>query len=150
MILDQLVHWRRYAPLSPHFAKAFAYLEQPAPRAPGRQEIDGEDVYAIVVHHLTTPIADRLFEAHRRYLDIHYVTSGTEALYWTPLASLTEIKKPYDEAADEGLYSLVPNPQSLSLEPGRFAIFFPEDGHIPLCAAKEPSSVEKVVIKVRV
>ena len=149
MILSQLAHWHRYAALSPHLAQAFAYLEQPLPREPGRQEIDGEVVYAIIVHHQTTPLDERLFEAHRRYLDIHYVTSGSERLYWTPLQALTEVRKPYNEEADEALYGLVPNRQSFLLEPGQFAVFFPEDGHIPLCAATEPSPIEKVVLKVR-
>lgn len=48
MILDRLENAKRYLPLSPHFAKAFEFLDKHNLRdlPLGRHEIDGDRVYA--------------------------------------------------------------------------------------------------------
>jgi len=41
-------------------------------------------------------------------------------------------------------------PQELILGNGYFAIFFPQDGHMPQLCVENPEPVKKVVIKVRI
>jgi YhcH/YjgK/YiaL family protein len=89
MILDTLAQWRTYAALSPRLAKGFAFLETVSPTAAlGRHEIDGDDVFALVQRYTTKPIEERVFESHRKYIDIQYVLQGREVMCWAPLPLL--------------------------------------------------------------
>jgi len=151
MILDTLAQAHHYSALSPHFAKAFAFLRQVRDDTPvGRVEIDGENVYAFVQQHFTKPVEERQYEAHRKYIDIQYVQRGRELIYWAPLPQLTDVTMPFDAEKDAALYNIIPDGVPVQVRPGQFAILFPEDGHVPSCAWGAPAEVLKVVVKVRV
>lgn len=152
MILDNLALWPQYAAISPRFKKGFEFLQKVNEQTPdGRSEIDGDDVFAIALRTSTTPVAGREYEVHRKYIDIQYIHRGREAMHWAPLAGLSKVTMAFDPEQDAALYSLTPEGQAIRVNQGQFAIFFPEDAHIPSCHwadAAEP--VFKVVVKVRV
>jgi len=151
MIIDTLAQWRTYAALSPRLAKGFAFLETVTPSAAlGRHEIDGDDVFALVQRYTTKPIEERVFESHRKYIDIQYVLQGREVMCWAPLPLLPVVTMPYDDKQDAALYALSPHRLALHVSTGQYTVFFPEDGHIPACAWDVPAEVGKVVVKVRV
>jgi biofilm protein TabA len=151
MIFDTLSQWRQYAPLSPRFAPAFEFLEKVTPAsAVGRHEIAGDDIFAFVQKHQTKPYEERLYEAHRKYIDIQYMIRGREIVYWSPLAWLTEVTMPFDAEKDATLWKVIPNGVPFQLNAGHFTILYPEDGHVPSCSWGEAAEVLKVVVKVRV
>jgi len=148
MICDQLKNSAAYAAMSPALQKAFAYLETvTADNLPGsRFEIDGSAIYAFSSQSETKPAAEKKLEAHRNYLDIQYVLSGTEAMGYIPVEGLPE-KAPYKPDVvyyDTDADVLIP------AEAGTFMIFFPQDAHRPGCTWKEISQVTKVVVKIAV
>ena len=150
MILDTLPQWRRYSSLNPRFAKAFAFLEQvTAAVADGRHEIDGDEVFALVQRYETRPVAGQP-EAHRRYVDIQFIVAGREVIQWAPLASLSEVTKPYDDTKDAGFFASGDAMVPVRVAAGQFAILFPDDAHAPCCAWAGPEPVIKVVVKVAV
>ena len=114
---------------------------------PGRVEIDGAELYALAQTYQTRLRENRQFEAHRRYIDVQYVAEGTEQMAYAHLSALKSAV-PYDAEKDiewldgEGSFIVVPA--------GAFAVFFPEDAHIPGVAIGKPAGVRKVVVKVRV
>ncbi|NDG71800.1 MAG: DUF386 domain-containing protein, partial [Proteobacteria bacterium] len=73
-------------------------------QAPGRYEIDGDRVFALVQKYTTKPVESALYEAHRRYSDIQFIFSGRETILWAPLAAMSEQTMPYDEAKDAALW----------------------------------------------
>lgn len=151
MILDSLEHHTRYTALSPLFAKAFAYLLSVTDATPvGTHEIEGEAILAHVQQHPTSLLEGRLYEAHQQYIDIQYIQRGREVIYWNPVAELTNVVMPFDAAKDAALYGLAPTGQAVPIRAGQFAIFFPEDGHIPSIAWGTIAPVRKVVVKVRI
>jgi YhcH/YjgK/YiaL family protein len=151
MILDTLAQSSAYAALSPRFARAFAFLKTVTDTTPvGRHEIHGEEVFAFVQQHATTPIAERKYEAHRKYIDIQYVQRGREIIYWAPLPLLTTVLMPFDAEKDAALYAVIPEGQPIPVNAGQFALLFPEDGHVPSCIWDKPAEVLKVVVKVQV
>ena len=151
MILDTLHQASTYHALSPRFAKAFAFLRQVTDQTPvGRHEIDGEDIFAFVQQHSTKPMAERVYESHRKYIDIQYLQRGREVMYWAPLPLLTNVTMPFDAEKDAALYGLIPDGVPVRVTAGQFTIFFPEDGHIPSCAWDAPAEILKAVVKVRV
>ncbi len=150
MILDNLSQWQRYVSLSPRLVSAFAFLQEvDSTWKTGRYDIDGDAVYAIVQKYTTHPVETSPAEAHRKYIDVHYLVAGQEIMMWVPLASLTKASMPYDDEQDTALFTLMPTATSLRLSAGQFTIMFPEDGHAPGCTWDAPCEVFKVVVKVR-
>ena len=151
MILDTLENAPRYEFLSPHFAKAFAFLRTvDGTQALGRHEIDGDRVFALVQRYVTKPMESALFEAHRRYVDVQYLHAGRETILWAPLASMQEETMVYDAAKEAALFKVVPDATPLHLSAGHFAVLFPEDAHAPCVVWEQSGEVFKVVVKVAV
>lgn len=149
MIQDILENSSRYEALSPRFAKAFAFLRTvDGTQTPGRHEIDGDDVFALVQTYATKPVESALFEAHRKYIDVQYLHQGRETILWAPLAAMKEATMLYDDSKDAALWKRVPDTTPLHLSAGHFAILFPEDAHAPCVEWENSQDVFKVVVKV--
>jgi len=146
MILDKLSNWQRYADMNPGFAKAFEFLMRDglADLAPGRHEIDGDDVFAVVVKENGKGRSGAKLEAHRNYTDIQYCVSGKEEMGWKPVDQCAD-SEGFDEQKDLGFFGDEPA-SWLATPAGMFAVFFPADGHAVLAGTGE---ITKVVVKVR-
>lgn len=149
MIFSNLQYADRYADLHPHFKQAFAALQSFDTATPnGRIDLQGDDAYLLVQRYTTHPAESRKWESHRDYLDIQVVFEGKETIYYEPTDRL-EVDQPYDAKIDAALYKPAEG-SGLDFQPRDFAIFYPEDGHKPLCQCGGPSEVVKVVAKIRV
>ena len=151
MLVSDLTHAQANDYLGERFAKAYAFLAQENLDALplGRNEIDGDDVFANVQEYTTVPADEKLFEAHRAYYDVQFVVSGEELLQYVPLES-TRATQPFDEASDFCLYEAACEPSSIALRAGELAVLAPEDAHKPGCTLSgENKSVRKIVVKVR-
>jgi len=73
---------------------------------------------------------------------------GPEAIYYTP-AETAPITEDYDPATDLVKYDPDSADSVVVLKEGDFAIFLPEDAHMPGAAFKEPAKVKKIVVKVQ-
>lgn len=150
MILDTLANRERYAKLSRPLEKALAYLANTdfTTLEDGRYPLEGEAIYAMLNTYSTEPETERRFEAHRRYLDVQCILRGREVIVWTPTAEL----KPAGEYSDEkDVVFLAGEARArLQMNPGSFAVFYPEDAHKPNCAWDTVEQVRKVVVKVRI
>jgi YhcH/YjgK/YiaL family protein len=148
MLVDALDHHQLYTNLHPRFTRAFRFLcdTNVSQLAPGKQEIDGERIFAIVANQMGKPPTTALLEFHRRYIDIQYVIAGPDVMGWLPLELCRRIAEPYDAERDLGFFFDRPSTWC-EVPPGYFAIFFPHDAHAPL-AIEQP--VHKVVVKIAV
>ncbi|MBS3123673.1 YhcH/YjgK/YiaL family protein [Candidatus Woesearchaeota archaeon] len=87
----------------------------------------------------------RKLEAHRKYIDVHYIISGEDRCGWKETVNCIpegefNIKEDYVFFIDEpAIWN--------NISPEHVAIFFPEDAHVALCGK---GKVRKVVIKVPV
>lgn len=147
MILDRLDNWERYTPLHPGFKAAFDYLRahELAGVPDGKHAIDGDRLYASVEHCPGRGRGGARPEFHRKYIDIQCAISGVEVIGWKCLSASANLTQPYDPERDLGFYGDAPE-FWMTLTPGTFAIFFPEDVHAPL-AGEGP--LHKVVMKIR-
>lgn len=150
MILDRLANHARYVSWMPQLAAGFEFLTTRgrASLEEGRHEIDGERVFATVARYETRDYESAEPEAHRRYLDIQYVISGRETIYWTPLAETGPESMAYDAQRDLVFFQRNARARPFELAAGHFCIFFPEDAHEPNCHCGPPSPVHKAVVKV--
>lgn len=149
MIVDELKNAPLYAQGNSLLGKALDYIQETdfSKLKPGRHEIDGENVYAMLQEYDSRPLEGSSFEAHRRYADLHYVIEGSELLGYMHINRLT-VTEPFDEEKDcEMLKGPV---DCITLQSGTFAVIYPDDAHIPCLAVKEPTSVRKVVVKFRI
>ena len=148
MIIATLDSAQRYESLLPGLAAALRWLRETdlAALPPGRAEIEGERLWADVIHAPARPRGEAKLEVHRRYADVQFLVSGEEELGWRPAAECLEPAGEYNAAADAGFFADAPQVWH-SLVPGSFAVFFPEDAHAPLVGQGE---IRKVVVKVLV
>lgn len=149
MLVTSLPHATDHDYLSERFRKAYAFLAQPnlADLPLGRNEIDGDNVYANVLEYDTVPAGDKELEAHRDYYDVQFVVSGEELLQYAPTCGL-DVVQAYVEADDFCLLKTPEAATSITLHAGELAIFAPEDAHKPGCTLNEPTRVRKIVVKV--
>lgn len=106
-------------------------------------------VKAIVSEYKTKEVNEYGYEAHKQYIDIQYLLKGSEKICCLPLDQLIETK-PYSEENDAAFYTANTKPIELTLGKGYFAIFYPQDGHMPQLCVDTPTDVKKVVVKVRI
>lgn len=134
--------------LAQRLAAGFKYLQSAdlAVLEPGRVEIDGEQVFALVQEYTSKPMAEGRWEAHVKYIDIQYIVSGEEQIGYANVADL-EMGE-YNEAKDR----YVPQGEGsfVKLSAGMFGVYMPEDAHMPNMAVGEPQPVKKVVVKIAV
>ena len=155
MILGTVQFPTRYGGLGEGVKRGLAWLAERDLNAlePGRYEIDGDKIFVKVSEVMTKAPAEALFEAHRRYIDIHITLSGEEWFGHAILNSNQDVAAPhleevtpYNEAKDvafykgDGVYMQAP--------PGHFVLFMPEDAHKPSVYFKEPGLIKKLVLKV--
>ena len=151
MVSASLDKNNRYLSLALGLDKAFHYLEKIAaePPADGRYSIDSDRVYAIVASYKTLPRVQKILEGHYNYLDVQYLADGgPEAIYYGD-AEKAPVAEDYDPARDFIKYAPEAALSVLVLRKGDFAIFFPEDAHMPGVLFGEEAEVKKIVVKVR-
>jgi biofilm protein TabA len=113
---------------------------------PGRHEVMGENLYYMVNHYITKEAESVKFEAHRKYIDLQYVTEGEERI---GVAGFEHGKEtdPYVAEKDVAFYS-VSGAEYLQASPYEYFVFFPEDLHQPGVMVGHPGEVKKVVFKI--
>ena len=146
MIYDRLENFADYAALAPEaWSSIAAFLRTLTPDIrPGRYEIDGDRIFAVVndtVSHDAFP--DKL-EYHERYADIQLVAAGREKILCGPLDGAPSA--PFSEEKDLGFRMLGAVDLEAQLFPGVFLLLFPGEGHLP--DVGDGSRVLKVVVKV--
>ena len=148
MILDQLENAAAYYALHPRLERGLRYLQtmdlEHLP--PGRYDIAGDQVFALVQEYESKPKEEGFWEAHDKYIDIQYVVAGREHMGYAPTASLRETER--DAAID--LVKLEGEGRFLELAEGSFVVMAPQDAHMPGMAVEGPQLVKKVVVKVLV
>jgi YhcH/YjgK/YiaL family protein len=148
MIFSNISQSDRYAVLHPLFPRAFDYIRNTDlfALAPGRYNIVGDDLIAIVekVQGKTKEIAK--LEAHRKYIDIQLVLDGDEMMGWKPLEDCHNPVSEHSMEKDIRFFHDAPA-SWIAVPPDHFCIFFPEDAHAPLVAT---GTIRKVIFKVAV
>lgn len=132
------------------YAKAVEFLKNNdlEKLAPGKYEIDGNNVFANVQEYTTIPWEEAKFEAHHDYTDIQYIVSGCETMTYAPVDELT-VKVPYNEEKDVVFFGNENPGLKAVAKAGEYMIFNPWDGHKPKAAAGDPAPVKKVVVKIK-
>jgi YhcH/YjgK/YiaL family protein len=151
MFLSSLASLDRDAPvLPPLLVKGLTYLSDTdfLTMAPGRYDIDGRDMFALVQEYRTRPKMEKKAESHTKYIDVQYVHSGSEIIGFAPAGAAAEILEDLTLGKDMVTYKSVSNETDCVLTNGMYAILFPGEIHRPQCSPGVDTQVRKVVLKV--
>jgi biofilm protein TabA len=148
MIADLLTNAHLYTALGPRIARALDYLATTDLQAlsPGKHEIDGDRLFALVSDYTPKALSAGRWEAHRRYLDLQFVVSGVERFGVAPLHGMVA----GDYIPEKDISWLTGSGDYLTLAAGQFVIVWPGDAHMPGLDAGVPGSVRKVVVKIAI
>ena len=145
MILDTLENFGKYAALNPLFPKVAEYLQTHdlSAHEPGKEIIDGANLF---VNYSTTKGKSKKaarIETHNAMIDIQIPLSCSETMGFTPRQNLPEAD--YDAAKDISFYTGAAE-KYITVRPGEFVVFFPQDGHAPCIADRD---IRKAIFKVK-
>lgn len=147
MVYDKIDNIETYKGLSEDIYAGLIFLKNASPDlACGVYEISPK-VKAIVSEYETKPVNENGYEAHHKFIDIQYLLKGREKNCCLPIEILKETK-PYKEEIDAAFYEAEILTIELMLGNGYFAIYNPQDGHMPGLSVNWSEKVKKVVVKV--
>lgn len=145
MIYATLTEAPSYRGLHPRLDRVIELLtpEFLSSLGPERAELDGEKLFVTRFDVSTTRDESRLFEYHRRYLDVFVTVSGRERVDITRPEALELREQRGDYRGGSGAAE-----QSVLLSPGRFLVLFPGDAHRPGMAVDGEENISRVVFKI--
>ena len=150
MIYDRLENVRLYFGEGSALGKALSWAQKfDASQGEGRHEIDGDNMYAMVMRYDTKAPSEQKFEAHQKYIDVQLLLEGEEIMDVSIDEGGVSING-YNGEKDAELWMQADNHCSVVLKPGRFAVLYPDDKHRPGCHLDGKKSVRKMVIKVKI
>ncbi len=115
----------------------------------GSHPIDGDDFFVNVFGYTTTDENHRIWEAHRDYIDVHYMLSGQEILQQAFLPDC-EVGQ-YEKENDYLPITSAPVRSRCAVSSDFLVVFYPEDVHQTGVAVDDtPMTIRKAVFKVRV
>ena len=145
MVIDNLKNLRDYESLNPLFGKAFDYIESTDLNALEPEKIVLiENELIVNVNQIPAKTKEEAkLETHNEYVDIQLPLSDVEVMGYTQRVDLPEAE--YDASIDMTLYDGLAA-DYITVKPGMFTLFFPEDGHAP---GITPTGLKKIIIKVK-
>ena len=145
MIYATLTEASAYRGLHPRLDRVLELLTPEFLSALGteRIELDGEALFVTRFDVASSADESRLFEYHRRYLDVFVTVRGRERVDIADPGALELREQRGDYWGAKGKAE-----QSVILSPGRFLVLFPGDAHRPGMAVEDSESISRVVFKV--
>lgn len=151
MIIDSIQNLERYRGLSAHMDLAITYIRTADLGASpfDRTDVDGDKVYVNHLQYKTAPKSENsLFEAHRKYLDLHIILSGQENVAVTPVEALTPVE---ERLSEDAMMYQGDSAYQIPLAAGSFILLYPGEGHLPrLTIDGSISDVDKLVFKIQI
>lgn len=146
MIIDSIENLDKYIGLNPLFSKVVEYIKNNdlESHEPGKVEIEGKDLFVNYAVAKGKTIDEAKIESHDVMIDIQIPLSCPETMGYTPRKNLAEAA--YNAEKDITFYPGAAE-KYITINPGEFVIFFPQDGHAP-CVSEYPE-IKKVIFKVK-
>lgn len=111
-------------------------------------KIHGDDLFVNIVEYETTSPENRFWEAHRDYLDLHFMLKGPEQIDVNFIQNMSV--KEY-VPADDFLPMDGPANGNVVLEEGDFLLCYPADAHRTAIAYEGKSvTIKKAIFKIKI
>ena len=148
MIIDTLDNLGKYVALNPLFADVVEFLKSHDLQTmeAGSYPIKDKDVALKLSLTKQRTKETAFLETHIEMIDIQIPITCAETFGYSPLCDLPAFE--YNEEKDITKYGDTKPQTYVTVNPGQFAIFFPQDGHAPCIIEKE--EIKKAIFKVKV
>ncbi len=145
MVIDTIENLEKYETLNPLFKSVVEFIKNNDLNTleEGKHFIKDKDLFVNIQTAKGKTKEEAKAETHKRMIDIQIPLTASETFGYTPLNDLPA--EEYNEEKDITKYS-VESQTYFTLNPGQFAIFFPQDGHTPCIS--EASQFKKAIFKV--
>lgn len=146
MVIDHIKNAHLYFGLNPYFKTAFKYLKEvkSGDFEKKKLEVDGSNFFLLYFDTAGKGRDGVILECHQKYLDIHFVTKGSDLIGYKETSFCKEVDTDDMTENDYKLFKDKPVSEVLINE-GYFAIVFPGDAHAPLMGTEK---FMKVVAKI--
>jgi YhcH/YjgK/YiaL family protein len=147
MIIDTIDNLGKYVTLNPLFADVVDFLKGHDLQTlePGKYPIKDKDAFLNLQVAKQRSKDTAFLETHIEMIDIQIPVSCAETFGYTPLQDLPDFE--YNAEKDITKYGDTKAQTYVTVEPGQFAIFFPQDGHAP-CIIDAPE-IKKAIFKIK-
>lgn len=147
MIIDTIDNFGKYVTLNLLFADVLEFLKTNDLQTmeAGKYPIKGKDLFLNLQVAKQRTKDTAFLETHIEMIDIQIPVSCAETFGYTPLCNLPAFD--YNAEKDITKYGDTKAQTYVTVNPGQFAIFFPQDGHAP-CIIDEPE-IKKAIFKVK-
>ena len=145
MIIDTIENLSKYDTLNPYFADVVEFLKSNDLQTmePGKYPIKDKDLFVNLQVAKQRTKDTAFLETHIEMIDIQIPITCAETFGYTPLCDLPDFE--YNAEKDITKYGDTKAQTYVTVNPGQFAIFFPQDGHAP-CIIDEPE-VKKAIFR---
>ena len=144
MVTGNIKNCEKYYLLHKYFESVFEYLKTV-------KKEDGKYIISEGNAWINPPVirdkCSDIYETHRKFIDIHYVLSGS-VIFGCCNPEKLDVTEEYDENKD--CEFLKGNGNLVKLSEGDFIIVFPEDAHNVIVDFDKRSELVNVVAKVRI
>jgi len=147
MIIDTIDNFGKYVTLNPLFADVLEFLKAHDLQTMelGKYPIQDKDLFLNLQTAKQRTKDTAFLETHIEMVDIQIPVSCAETFGYTPLCDLPDFE--YNTEKDITKYGDTKPQTYVTVNPGQFAVFFPQDGHAP-CIIDEPE-IKKAIFKVK-
>lgn len=112
----------------------------------GSHEIDGDIVFVNIVEYDTKERKERFWEAHKNYIDLHFMLLGEERI---DLNFIQNMKQLEFVEKDDFLPLKGESNASVVLRDGDFLLCYPEDGHMTAIKNGDSQTIKKAIFKIK-
>jgi YhcH/YjgK/YiaL family protein len=147
MIIDTIENLGKYVELNPLFADVVEFLKNNNLQTieEGKHFIKDKDLFVNIQVAKGKTQDAAVLETHIEMIDIQIPITCEETFGYTPLCDLPDFE--YNAEKDITKYGDTKAQTYVTVKPGQFVIFFPQDGHAP-CIINQPE-IKKAIFKVK-
>ncbi len=147
MIIDTIENLGKYVALNPLFADVVEFLKNNDLQTieEGKHFIKDKDLFVNIQVAKGKTQDAAVLETHIEMIDIQIPITCEETFGYTPLCDLPDFE--YNAEKDITKYGDTKAQTYVTVKPGQFVIFFPQDGHAP-CIINQPE-IKKAIFKVK-
>lgn len=149
MIIGNIHHLKEFDYLSDSVRVCFDYAAAHDLSAlePGSYPIDGDNLFVNINAYETTQAENRVWEAHRSYLDLHLMLHGKEQIDFNFIANMDQ----HDFVEKDDFLPMDGEPNGhIILADGDFLICYPNDAHRTAIAVNGPEKIKKAIFKIKI
>ena len=151
MIVESIERWKAgQATLPPAIDRALkkATALELATMEPGRYELEGDKLFALIQDVESRSFEESRTEAHSKFADVQIPLSASERYGFSLPQAVLALIEDRMEANDIAFYERPSREFFMDIDPGAYVVFLPNELHRPCLTITEKTPIRKAVIKV--